>query len=92
MISGLLGKNVNANVFESAHREAARRREPSVRHGPRPHIDPVRLRPLIINFCRFFGLGAEVRSSRLAQSDFMKLATQGAMSQPSSSRSTRQQK
>jgi len=53
--------------------------------------DPVRWRPLIMNFCRFFGLG-DVHRSRLAQSDFMKLVTQGAMSQPSSSFSPRQPK
>jgi hypothetical protein len=38
----------------------------------RPHIDPLRWRPLIMSFCRFFGLGGEVHSSRLADSNFMK--------------------
>jgi flavin reductase (DIM6/NTAB) family NADH-FMN oxidoreductase RutF len=37
------------------------------------HIDPVRWRPLIMSFCRFFGLGGEVHPSRLAESDFMKM-------------------
>lgn len=55
------------------------------------HIDPVRWCPLIMNFCRFFGLGGEVHPSRLAQSDFMQFVTQGAMSQPSSSPSALQQ-
>jgi hypothetical protein len=92
MISGLLGKNVNGNVFEVHILKLHVDENLLFENGPRLHIDPVRWRPLIMNFCRFFGLGAEVHSSRLAQSAFMKLATQGAMSQPSSSRSTRQQK
>jgi flavin reductase (DIM6/NTAB) family NADH-FMN oxidoreductase RutF len=32
----------------------------------RDRIDPVRWRPLIMSFCRFFGLGHEVHDSRLA--------------------------
>ena len=48
-----------------------------VGNGSRPHIDPVRWRPLIMSFCRFFGLGGEVHPSRLAESDFMKFVTQG---------------
>jgi hypothetical protein len=31
-----------------------------------------------MSFCRFFGLGGEVHSSRLAESDFMKSVNQGA--------------
>jgi hypothetical protein len=42
-----------------------------------PHIDPIAWRPLIMSFCRFFGLGGEVHPSRLAKSAFMKFATQG---------------
>jgi hypothetical protein len=45
--------------------------------GPRPHIDPVRWRPLVMSFCRFFGLGGELHPSRLAASDFMKFVHQG---------------
>jgi len=40
--------------------------------GPCPHIDAGRWRPLMMSFCRFFGLGGEVHSSRLAESNFMK--------------------
>lgn len=56
--------------------------------GPRPHIDPARWRPLIMSFCRFFGLGGEVHPSRLAESDFMKFMTQGPTPQPTNSSST----
>ncbi len=52
--------------------------------GPRPHIDPVRWRPLIMSFCRFFGLGGEVHPSRLAESDFMKFVTREIPPQASS--------
>jgi len=74
------GKNVNANVFE-VHIVKLHVDETLLSgNGSRPHIDPVRWRPLIMNFCRFFGLGGEVHPSRLAQSDFMKFVTEGAMS------------
>lgn len=39
--------------------------------GPRPHIDPVKWRPLIMSLCRFFGLAGELHPSRLAESNFM---------------------
>jgi flavin reductase (DIM6/NTAB) family NADH-FMN oxidoreductase RutF len=42
----------------------------------RPHIDPEKWQPLIMSFCRFFGLGGEVHPSRLAESPFM-VATLG---------------
>ena len=48
--------------------------------GPRPHIDPMLWRPLIMSFSRFFGLGGEVHPSRLAESGFMKFVTQGMTS------------
>lgn len=35
--------------------------------GDRNRIDPHRWRPLIMNFCRFYGLGAEVYPSLLAE-------------------------
>jgi flavin reductase (DIM6/NTAB) family NADH-FMN oxidoreductase RutF len=66
------GKNVSANAFEvhivRLHVEEALLTE----EGPRTHIDPVRWKPLIMSFCRFFGLGDEVHPSRLAESGFMK--------------------
>jgi flavin reductase (DIM6/NTAB) family NADH-FMN oxidoreductase RutF len=72
------GKNVKANVFE-VHITRLHVDEGILDDNEdRPHIDPVRWRPLIMSFCRFFGLGGEVHSSRLAESDFMKSVNQGA--------------
>jgi len=65
------GKNVSANVFE-VHIERLHVEEGLLAgDGPRPRIDPARWRPLIMSFCRFFGLGPEVHPSRLAESRFM---------------------
>jgi len=65
------GKNVSANVFE-VHIERLHVEEGLLAgDGPRPRIDPTRWRPLIMSFCRFFGLGPEVHPSRLAESRFM---------------------
>ena len=72
------GKNVSANAFE-VHIVRLHVREDLLAPNGR-HIDPVRWRPLIMSFCRFFGLGGEVHSSRLAESDFMKLVTGAATS------------
>ena len=47
-----------------------------------PHIDPEKWRPLIMTFCRFFGVGGEVHPSRLAESNFMKVMGKGTGSQP----------
>ena len=70
------GKNVNANVFE-VHIVRLHVEDRLLTGGPaRPHIDPLRWRPLMMSFCRFFGLGGEVHPSRLADSDFMKLMHQ----------------
>jgi flavin reductase (DIM6/NTAB) family NADH-FMN oxidoreductase RutF len=70
------GKNVSANAFEvhivKLHVDEALLSSDE----SRPHIDPMRWRPLIMSFCRFFGLGGEVHPSRLAESDFMKFANQ----------------
>ena len=72
------GKNVSANVFE-VHIAKLHVDESLLTGDPaRPYIDPVAWRPLIMSFCRFFGLGAELHPSRLANSDFMKLVTQRA--------------
>jgi len=71
------GKNVSANVFEVHVVNLHVDEELLIGDGPRPHIDPVRWHPLVMSFCRFFGLGGEVHASRLAESNFMKLAHQG---------------
>ena len=65
------GKNVSANMFE-VHIVKLHVEESLLVGEARPHIDPVRWRPLIMSFCRFFGLGGEVHPSRLAESGFMK--------------------
>jgi hypothetical protein len=79
------GKNVRANVFEVHIVKLHVDESLLVREGACPRIDPVRWRPLIMSFCRFFGLGSEVHPSRLAESDFMKFVTQGTMSEASNS-------
>ena len=76
------GKNVSANAFEVHIVKLHVEETLLTGAGPCPHIDPVRWRPLIMSFCRFFGLGGEVHPSRLAESDFMKFVTQGVRSQP----------
>jgi flavin reductase (DIM6/NTAB) family NADH-FMN oxidoreductase RutF len=70
------GKNVSANMFEVQIVKLHVDEKLLVGDGPRPRIDPVRWRPLIMSFCRFFGLGGEVHPSRLAESDFMKFVNQ----------------
>lgn len=76
------GKNVNANMFEIHIVKLHVAENLLVNGGSRPHIDPLRWRPLIMSFCRFFGLSGEVHPSRLAESDFMKFMTQCGTSQP----------
>lgn len=66
------GKNVSANAFE-VHIAKLHVSE-DLLDGIR--IDPIRWRPLIMSFCRFFGLGGEVHPSRLAESPFMKMVEQ----------------
>jgi len=68
------GKNVTANVFEvhivKLHVDEALLAGSSTR----PYIDAERWRPLMMSFCRFYGLGHEVHPSRLAESGFMRWA------------------
>lgn len=71
------GKNVSANAFEVHIVKLHVDEDLLLVDGPRPHIDPVRWHPLIMSFCRFFGLGGEVHPSRLAESNFMKFVMQG---------------
>lgn len=71
------GKNVSANAFE-VHIVKLHIEESLLiggNHATRPHIDPLRWRPLIMSFCRFFGLSEEVHGSRLARSEFMRQVT-----------------
>lgn len=74
------GKNVSANAFEvhivKLHVDESLLVPSS--DPAKPHIDPVKWRPLIMSFCRFFGVGNEVHPSRLAESDFMKLVSGGS--------------
>ena len=73
------GKNVSANAFE-VHIVRLHVEESLLIEGTdesRPHIDPEQWRPLIMNFCRFFGLGGEVHPSRLAESPFMQVMRNG---------------
>jgi flavin reductase (DIM6/NTAB) family NADH-FMN oxidoreductase RutF len=86
------GKNVSANVFEVHIVKLHVDEKLLVGEGSRPHIDPTRWRPLMMSFCRFFGLGGEVHPSRLAESDFMKSATQGTTPQPATSSCAHEQK
>jgi flavin reductase (DIM6/NTAB) family NADH-FMN oxidoreductase RutF len=71
------GKNVNANCFEVHIVRLHVAEELLIDNGPRPHIDPVKWRPLMMSFCRFFGIGNEVHPSRLSESDFMRSMTHG---------------
>jgi len=84
------GKNVGANVFEVHILKLHVEESLLMGDGPRPHIDPVRWRPLIMSFCRFFGLAGEVHPSRLAESDFMKFVTQPVVPQPVGSTEARE--
>ena len=69
------GKNVSANCFEVHIFKLHVDESLLIENGAKPHIDPVKWRPLIMSFCRFFDLGGEVHPSRLAESDFMKAVT-----------------
>ena len=71
------GKNVSANAFEVHIERLHVAAELLSGDGPRPHIDAERWRPLIMSFCKFFGLGGEIHPSRLAGSEFMTFVRQG---------------
>jgi hypothetical protein len=86
------GKNVSANMFEVHIVKLHVDETLLVGDGSRPHIDPVRWRPLIMSFCRFFEVGGEVHPSRLAESDFMKFVTQGATAESVNSSGTHEQR
>jgi flavin reductase (DIM6/NTAB) family NADH-FMN oxidoreductase RutF len=77
------GKNVSANVFEIHIQKLHVDDSLLIGSEKRPHIDAERWNPLIMSFCRFFGLGAEVHPSRLADSAFTQamLAGSGASQQ-----------
>jgi flavin reductase (DIM6/NTAB) family NADH-FMN oxidoreductase RutF len=71
------GLNVSANAFEVHITRLHVEESLLIGSGPRPHIDAAKWQPLIMSFCRFFGLGNEVHPSRLAESDFMKFVANG---------------
>jgi len=74
------GKNVSANAFEVHIVKLHVEESLIVDAGGRAHIDHERWRPLIMSFCRFFGLGSEVHPSRLASSPFMTAMTSNVRS------------
>jgi flavin reductase (DIM6/NTAB) family NADH-FMN oxidoreductase RutF len=67
------GKNESANAFEVHVVKLHVDESLLMGDESRPHIDPVKWRPLIMSFCRFFGVGDEVHPSRLAEPSFMTL-------------------
>jgi len=77
------GKNVNANCFEIHIVKLHVAEELLIDER---HIDPVKWRPLIMSFCRFFGVGEEVHPSRLAESNFMKMVSGNSRAQTGASR------
>jgi flavin reductase (DIM6/NTAB) family NADH-FMN oxidoreductase RutF len=79
------GKNVSANAFEVHIVRLHVEESLLMGDESRPHIDPEKWRPLIMSFCRFFGVGEEVHPSRLAGSSFMTFVRNGTGSQPTGS-------
>jgi flavin reductase (DIM6/NTAB) family NADH-FMN oxidoreductase RutF len=74
------GKNVDARAVEVHIVKLHVDESLLMSSGPRPHIDAEKWRPLIMSFCRFFGVGREVHASRLADSDFMTVVRGGGAS------------
>ncbi len=74
---GSFGNKVSANAFEVHIVKLHVDESLLIADSPRPHIDPAAWRPLIMSFCRFYGLGGEVHPSRLAESGFMRAVYQG---------------
>lgn len=66
------GKNVDGILFEVEIVKLHVEEDLLLTNGAKPHVDPLRWRPLLMSFCRFFGMGEEVHPSRLAESDFLK--------------------
>jgi len=73
------GKNVSAYAFEVHIVKLHVEESLLVQEGSRWHIDPVQWKPLLMSFCRFFGMGDEVHPSRLAASNFMKFVREPAL-------------
>jgi flavin reductase (DIM6/NTAB) family NADH-FMN oxidoreductase RutF len=65
------GKNVSANAFEIHIVRLHVEESLLTGDNSHPHIDPEKWRPLIMSFCRFFGVVGEIHPSRLAESNFM---------------------
>jgi flavin reductase (DIM6/NTAB) family NADH-FMN oxidoreductase RutF len=80
------GKNVSANAFEVHIVKLHVEESLLMGDGSRPHIDAEKWRPLIMSFCRFFGVGNEVHPSRLAESKFMNFVRNGTQPQPAANR------
>jgi flavin reductase (DIM6/NTAB) family NADH-FMN oxidoreductase RutF len=80
------GKNVSANAFEVHIVKLHIEESLLAGEESRPRIDAEKWRPLIMSFCRFFGIGDEVHPSRLAESNFMNFVNKGTQSQPAVSR------
>lgn len=76
------GNNVSAHAFEIHIVKVHVEENLLIGDNSRPHIDPAAWQPLIMSFCRFFGLGGEVYPSRLAESNFMKLVGQRSPAAP----------
>ncbi len=72
------GKNVSANAFEVHISRLHVDESLLIGDAAKPHIDPVKWRPLIMSFCRFFEIGDEVHPSRLAESNFMSFVKSGS--------------